>query len=89
MMSAIIEEFEQIARRVFQEEMARMRETEAASEQFVMVREAAAHLHLKPATLRYWVSVKYREIPFHRAGRRVLFKLSELDEWSKEQASVI
>jgi hypothetical protein len=83
-MSVIIEEFEAIARRVFRESARLM---QAAVEPLVMSRKAAEHLHVKPATLRYWVSVKYKDIPFHRAGARVLFKLSELDKWSREQVS--
>lgn len=84
-MSAIIEEFEAIARRICREELGALA-SQASVEPFVMTREAAAHLHIKPATLRYWVSTRYKGIPFHRAGTRVLFKLSELDEWSRNQA---
>jgi hypothetical protein len=86
-MSAIIEEFEAIARRVFREETDSARLNQAAIEPLVMTRKAAEHLHVKPATLRYWVSVRYKGIPVHRAGKRVLFKLSELDSWSREQVS--
>jgi uncharacterized linocin/CFP29 family protein len=86
-MSAIIEEFEAIARRVFREEIESARLIQATVEPFVMTRQAAEHLHVKPATLRYWVSVEYKDIPVHRAGKRVLFKLSELDSWSREQVS--
>ena len=86
-MSAIIEEFEAIARRVFREEIESARLMQATVESFVMTRKAAEHLHVKPATLRYWVSVRYKGIPIHRAGKRVLFKLSELDVWSREQVS--
>lgn len=84
-MSDIIRlEIEEIARRVCREEMEAVK---AAVEPFVMSPKAADHLHVKPATLRYWVNTRYKGIPFHKAGARVLFKLSELDEWSREQVS--
>ncbi|MGE3152105.1 MAG: helix-turn-helix domain-containing protein [Nitrospiraceae bacterium] len=41
--------------------------------------EAFKYLKIKPGTLRDWI--RLRRIPFHRAGRRILFRARELDAW--------
>ncbi len=41
--------------------------------------EALKYLKIKPGTLRDWI--RLRRIPFHRAGRRILFRARDLDAW--------
>jgi excisionase family DNA binding protein len=48
------------------------------------LRSAAARLGVSPHTLRAW-SVYQRRVPFVRLGRRVLFRLADLEAF--EQSS--
>lgn len=41
--------------------------------------EALKYLKIRPGTLRDWI--RLRRIPFHRAGRRILFRARDLDVW--------
>lgn len=43
------------------------------------LKEAAAYLKISPFTLRNWCAAK--TIPFHKAGRRVVFFREELEAW--------
>lgn len=57
-----------------------MRESGSAlSHRFVSLRQAANHLGLTEKALRK--RVERREIPFRRAGRKLVFDLFELDQW--------
>ncbi len=49
------------------------------SEPYVSKETAAAHLGVAPSTIKWWVH--YRRIPFHKVGRLVRFRISELDDW--------
>ncbi|MDB0064971.1 helix-turn-helix domain-containing protein [Oceanospirillaceae bacterium] len=42
---------------------------------------AAKHLGVAAATLQYWRSTGSQEIPFMKVGGRVIYSLSDLDEW--------
>jgi len=42
---------------------------------------AAKHLGVAAATLQYWRSTGSQEIPFMKVGGRVVYSLSDLDEW--------
>jgi hypothetical protein len=46
----------------------------------VFTSEAAAHCHLSPRTLEKR-RVKGDGPPFYKVGRRVLYRLGDLDEW--------
>ena len=54
---------------------------------FLTVEEVAALLRVSPRSVYDWVSQE--AIPFHKAGRRTIFLLNEVLEWtgkdSKEQ----
>jgi excisionase family DNA binding protein len=50
-----------------------------ASMQTLDLKEAAAYLKISPYTLRNWCAAK--TIPFHKAGRRVVFFREELEAW--------
>jgi excisionase family DNA binding protein len=52
----------------------------------VSLEEGAGRLGISPHTLRTW-SVYQRRVPFLRMGRRILFKLSDLEAF--EQSSRI
>jgi len=52
-----------------------------ASAKFLSVEEAAEFLRIYPRTIYGFVS--QRQIPYRKAGRRVLFLESELVEWTK------
>jgi len=52
-----------------------------ANQRLISVSEAAAFLGVSPRSLYGWVS--QRQIPYRKAGRRVLFLESELLEWTK------
>jgi excisionase family DNA binding protein len=41
--------------------------------------EAAAYLHIAPKTLANWASTGKVLIPYHKIGKRVLYKLSDLE----------
>jgi excisionase family DNA binding protein len=51
---------------------------------FLTVEEVAELLRVAPRTIYTWV---YRgTIPFHRAGRRVIFLLDEIVEWTAKNS---
>lgn len=50
------------------------------SEKWISLDEAAAHLGVKPVTVRDWIKKK-KNIPAHKIGKFWKFKYSELDEW--------
>lgn len=52
--------------------------------QFLTVPEVAALLRCRPSTI--YQLVHKRRIPFRKAGRQVLFEVSEIDEWTKKSA---
>jgi excisionase family DNA binding protein len=52
-------------------------------EPLVDARIASEHIGVKEHTLRSWASTGYLNIPVHRFGKSVRFKLSELEAWAK------
>jgi excisionase family DNA binding protein len=55
---------------------------EPEMEPFVTIKPVAAHLGVKPYTLRRWI--KSHDMPCYRIGRGILFKMSEVDTWAKQ-----
>lgn len=49
---------------------------------------AALRLGVSPATLETWRSTKRVKIPFLRVGRRVLYRLADLDAFLESQAAL-
>jgi excisionase family DNA binding protein len=49
----------------------------------VSLEEGANRLGISPHTLRAW-SVYQRKVPFLRMGRRILFKLSDLEAFEQQ-----
>ena len=58
---------------------AKLGEASGALEPWVGVHEAATHLNCRPH--RVYDLVSNRVIPYRKDGSRLLFRLSELDEW--------
>lgn len=52
--------------------------------QYLTVPEVAALLRCQPSTI--YQLVHKRRIPFRKAGRQVLFEVTEIDEWTKKCA---
>lgn len=50
-------------------------------EGWVGINEVASYLHVTKQSIFRWV--RDRNLPVHRAGRLLRFKLSEVDEWVK------
>ena len=53
--------------------------------QFLTVEEVAELLRVSPRSVYDWVS--QRQIPFRKAGRRTIFLLDEILEWTSERQS--
>jgi excisionase family DNA binding protein len=53
--------------------------------QFLTVEEVAELLRVSPRSIYDWVS--QRQIPFHKAGRRTIFLLDEILEWTRDRKS--
>ena len=53
---------------------------------FLTVEEVAELLRVSPRSVYDWVS--QGEIPFHKAGRRTIFLLEEILEWTSQRSSV-
>ena len=53
--------------------------------QFLTVEEVAELLRVSPRSVYDWVS--QRQIPFRKAGRRTIFLLDEILEWTTERQS--
>lgn len=49
--------------------------------------EAARYLGVKPQTLASWASTKRVSIPYLKVGRRVLYRLADLDDWLNTQST--
>jgi excisionase family DNA binding protein len=47
--------------------------------------EAASYLRVSPRTLQRWRTEVGIGPPWHRAGRRVLYKQRDLDAWLEQQ----
>lgn len=43
--------------------------------------QAAQHLDVSPGTLSVWRSTGRYQLPFLKVGRKVRYRLSDLDEW--------
>lgn len=43
--------------------------------------QAAKHLDVSPGTLSVWRSTGRYQLPFLKVGRKVRYRLSDLDEW--------
>lgn len=56
--------------------------TDQGPEPWVGVQQAAEHLNCKPQ--RIYDLVHQQTIPHHRDGARLLFKLTELDQWLEQ-----
>ena len=56
-------------------------------EGLVNVNEAAKYLGVRPQSVRIWCSD--RQIPFYKVGNRYRFKMSELEQWAKDNARTI
>lgn len=50
-------------------------------ETWVGAEQVASHLRVRKPTVYRWV--KSEELPAHRMGRLLRFKLSEVDNWAK------
>ena len=57
--------------------------SQAALPKFLTVEEVANLLRVSPRSVYDWVS--NREIPFHKAGRRTIFLLDEILEWTEKK----
>ena len=53
--------------------------------QFLTVEEVAELLRVSPRSV--YDGVSQRQIPFHKAGRRTIFLLDEILEWTSERQS--
>ena len=53
----------------------------ASEERWVGVDDVAAHLGVAKDSIYRWVTTK--NMPSHRVGRLLRFKLSEVDDWVK------
>jgi len=53
--------------------------------QFLTVEEVAELLRVSPRSVYDWVSQE--QIPFRKAGRRTIFLLDEILEWTSERQS--
>ncbi|HWN99897.1 MAG TPA: helix-turn-helix domain-containing protein [Blastocatellia bacterium] len=53
--------------------------------QFLTVEEVAELLRVSPRSVYDWVS--QRQIPFRKAGRRTIFLLDEILEWTRGRQS--
>jgi excisionase family DNA binding protein len=53
--------------------------------QFLTVEEVAELLRVSPRSVYNWVS--QRQIPFRKAGRRTIFLLDEILEWTSGRQS--
>jgi excisionase family DNA binding protein len=53
--------------------------------QFLTVEEVAELLRVSPRSVYDWVS--QRQIPFRKAGRRTIFLLDEILEWTSDRQS--
>lgn len=43
--------------------------------------EAATYLNIAPKTLANWASTGKVQIPYHKIGKRVLYKISDLETY--------
>ncbi len=46
--------------------------------------EAAAFLKITPGTLKNWVAQGKYDVPFHKAGGRLIFFKAELEAWIRK-----
>ena len=47
--------------------------------------QAAEHLNVSPGTLSVWRSTGRYALPFVKVGRRVRYRLADLDAWIQER----
>jgi hypothetical protein len=45
---------------------------------------AANHIGIAAATLQYWRTTGAQKIPFIKVGGRVMYRISDLDQWLEE-----
>lgn len=50
---------------------------------FWSLEEIADYLNESPATVRDWVA--RRKIPYYKRGRRLRFKIEEIEKWDREE----
>lgn len=58
-------------------------EIESRPKRFLSKRELSSYLNISIYTIDAWVSEK-REIPHIKMGRRVLFDMTDIDKWLKD-----
>jgi predicted site-specific integrase-resolvase len=46
---------------------------------------AANHIGIAAATLQYWRTTGSQKIPFIKVGGRVMYRISDLDNWLEEK----
>ena len=61
---------------------------EGICEKWIGLEEAAAHLGVKPATLREWIK-KEKGVPARKIGKQWKFQYSELDAWVRSGRSAM
>lgn len=62
-----------------QADLASLRTARIGRSDIMDFQETLRYLKIRPGTLRDWI--RLRRIPFHRAGRRILFRARDLDAW--------
>lgn len=62
-----------------QADLASLRTVRIGRSDVMDFQETLRYLKIRPGTLRDWI--RLRRIPFHRAGRRILFRARDLDAW--------
>ena len=55
--------------------------TQLVFEPLIDATEAASLLQIHSGTLLRWARAKFKGIPHHRLGRKVMFRASELNSW--------
>jgi hypothetical protein len=56
--------------------------------EYLSRREAAAFLGVAPATLAQWYSRRQFKVPFYRIGRRVWYKMTDLQKFIESRVVV-
>jgi len=46
---------------------------------------AANHINIAAATLQYWRTTGSQLIPYIKVGGRVMYRISDLDQWLEER----
>lgn len=54
---------------------------DGSQKRFLTTPEAAEHIGVAPGTLRNWRNTSRHAIPFQKLGRKVSYRLADLDKW--------